>query len=55
MYFSGKEKRDSDKKCGMRDSREKRAGMRDQEPYQTLLFIKYPLDEGLFLLDWLRC
>ena len=41
MYFCGKEKRDSGnwwKTCGMRDSREKGAGMRDQDPpFQTLL------------------
>ena len=40
MCFCGKEKRDSGnwwKTCGMRDSREKGAGMRDQDPpFQTL-------------------
>ena len=40
MYFCGKEKRDSGnwwKTCGMRDSSEKGAGMRDQDPpFQTL-------------------
>ena len=44
MYFCGKEKRDSGnwwKTCGMRDSREKGAGTRDQDPpsrpsYQSL-------------------
>ena len=36
MYFCGKEKQDS-RNCGMRDSREKGAGMRDQDlPFQTL-------------------
>ena len=41
MYFSGKEKRDSGswlKTSGMRDSREKGAGMQDQDPsFQTLV------------------
>ena len=34
MYFSGKEKRETNEKraCGIRDSCEKGAGMRDQEP-----------------------
>ena len=45
MYFCGKEKRDSGnwwKTCGMRDSREKGAGMRDQDPpFQTLLLAKW--------------
>ena len=50
MYFSGKEKRDSGnwwKTCGMRDSREKGAGMRGQDPplpdpHIIFLLNKYP-------------
>ena len=39
MYFGERQKWDSDeRKCGMPDSREKGAGMRDQDPpFQTLL------------------
>ena len=39
MYFWERKNgiRDSDEKCGMRDSREKEGGMRDQDPpFQTL-------------------
>ena len=55
MYFWGKEKRDSGnwwKKCGMRDSHEKGAGMRDQDPP-----LPDPLIGGItILLTWdVRC
>ena len=47
MYFCGKEKRDSGnwwKTCGLRDSLEKGAGMRDQDrPFQTLVGILFHL------------
>ena len=63
MYFCGKEKRDSGnwwKTCGMRDSSEKGAGMRDQDPpFQTLINVSWGwnrrikgslLEAGLYLL-----